>query len=201
MQIDIDVPSNVRVAAALKGGPEHDFFTVMDGVTVKEDRNKYPDFVFLFKGDSLVMGIEKLKDIWCSYGLLWSKIEPHFDYSYGDTQRFVKRMVEEHFKLKGVKPKAHTSLTIQEVEEHFKLRDVTPTSAPHPVACQAEEHFKLRDVTPRSTVSLRRYEVEEHFKLKGVTPSCDKEIALIRAEEHFKLKDVVPGLPFLTTKI
>jgi|SRR5690606_1056346 len=121
MQIDIDVPSNVRVVAALKGGPEHEFFTAMDGVTVKEDRNKYPSSVFLFKGDRLVMGVEELKGIWCSYELLWSKIEPHFNHSYDDTQHFIKRMVEKHFKLKDVTPELDYYSADDGVEEHFFL--------------------------------------------------------------------------------
>src|SRR5690606_2957002 len=102
--IHIDIPASVMVAAALKGGAEHVFFSAIKDSTVKEDRDKFPESIFLFSGNYLIMEIRKLKQIWCSYSLLWSKIEPHFGGVYPDIQQFIKSMVEEHFKLKDVTP-------------------------------------------------------------------------------------------------
>src|SRR5690606_38115994 len=112
------------VAAALKGGAEHVFFSAIKDATVKEDRDKFPESIFLFKGDRVIMEIKGFKQIWCSYSLLWSKIEPHFGGVYSDIQQFIKSMVEEHFKLKDVAPRIRFSNNYYWVEEHFKLKDV-----------------------------------------------------------------------------
>src|SRR5690606_14931678 len=134
---------------------------------VKEDRDKFPESIFLFKGNRVIMEIKGFKQVWCSYPLLWSKIESYFDGSYSDTQRFIKSMVEEY----------------------FKLRDATP-NGPFTLRCtQVEEYFKLRDATPRPGILEAKEQVEEHFKLKDVTPTYKKRGGSIWVEEHFKLRD------------
>ena len=167
IQIDVDIPTNVRVAAALKGGAEHIFFSEIKDVTVREDRDEFPESIFLFKGNRVIMEIKGFKQVWCSYTLLWSKIESYFGGRYSDTQRFIKSMVEEHFKLRDVAPNGPFTLRCTQVEEHFKLRDVTPGVPPFAYLVErVEEHFKLRDVTPFTDFRHPSPVVERHFKPK-----------------------------------
>lgn len=192
MQIYIDIPANVRVAAALRGGAEHEFLSILDNFTVKEDKQRYPESIFLFKGDRMLIEIEKLKWIWCSHDLLWSKIERYFGGGYSDTQRFIKGMVEKHFRLKDVTPADLVLKAPTLVEKHFRLKGVIPHNPWRQGPPLVEEHFKLKDVTPEKHMNSEMTSVEEHFRLKSVTPMHINNIHVPEVEEHFRLKDVAP---------
>lgn len=120
-QLVIDIPKHVQVAARLKGGPEDAFMRIVDGLVCKQDVTKYPNSLFLFKGDEFYFELEN-KTLWCLYSRVWSILESYFSSNYNETQAFIKSQVEEHFKMKGVTPPIQIHSRAHRVEEHFKMK-------------------------------------------------------------------------------
>lgn len=92
-------------------------------LAVKIDIEKFPNSVFYFKGDNLLLELEKSSDIiylWCSYIKIWNPISNKFSLEFPEIQQLIKETVEEHFKMRGVTPKFLTDTTDKMVEEHFK---------------------------------------------------------------------------------
>src|ERR1035437_486994 len=56
------------------------------------------------KGKNYFEQDSKNGDLWCSYGLVWSIFESAFGMKYEQIQGFVKDMVDEHLKIKGLTP-------------------------------------------------------------------------------------------------
>ncbi len=99
-------------------------------LTLKVDREKYPNSVFYFKGDSCLLELEKSGSttyIWCNYSKIWNPISEKFSLGYSQIQQLIKETVEEHFKMRYVTPCQSEYDDDSGVEEHFKMRYVTPT--------------------------------------------------------------------------
>jgi hypothetical protein len=100
-----------------------------DELTIKTDKEKYPNSVFYFKGETCLLELQKSGDtlyLWCSYSKIWNPICQKFDWDYSQTQRFLKVTIEDHFKLRDVTPTKRFYTPLNLIEDHFKLRDVTP---------------------------------------------------------------------------
>ena len=82
---------------------EERFLQLIDGLTIKIDKEKYSDSIFFFKGNDYYFEIEKT-DIWCSYDQVWSVFKREYGMNYDGIQVFIKDMVERHFKMNGVTP-------------------------------------------------------------------------------------------------
>lgn len=76
-------------------------------LTVKIDREKYPNSVFYFKGDSCLLELEKSGSttyLSCNYSKIWNPISEQFSLGYSEIQQLIKETVEEHFKMRDVTP-------------------------------------------------------------------------------------------------
>lgn len=76
-------------------------------LTLKIDKEKYPNSVFYFKGDKCLLELQKSGDVlylWCNYNEIWNPISTKFSLNYTSTQSLIKVTVEEHFKLRDVTP-------------------------------------------------------------------------------------------------
>jgi len=106
--------------------PEERFLDLIDGMTVKIDKDKYPDSIFFFKGDKCYLELEKSR-LWVTYDEVWQVFEVEYGMAYGEIQAFIRDQVEQHFKMREVTPSLADCLLYQVVEQHFKMREVTPT--------------------------------------------------------------------------
>ncbi|QIY92203.1 DUF342 domain-containing protein [Chryseobacterium gallinarum] len=98
-------------------------------LTIKIDREKYPNSVFYFKGGACLLELEKSDGttyLWCNYSKFWNPISEKFSLGYAEIKILIKETVEEHFKMRDVTPALAAGPTPTPVEEHFKMRDVTP---------------------------------------------------------------------------
>lgn len=76
-------------------------------LTLKIDREKYPNSVFYFKGDKCLLELKKSNTalyLWCNYNEIWNPISTKFYLDYASTQSLIKMTIEEHFKLKDITP-------------------------------------------------------------------------------------------------
>ena len=73
-------------------------------------------------------------------------LESKNNWGYEQTQRFVKGMVEDHFKSKEVTPEASLQRDKKEVEHHFKSKGVTPEALFGSSGDEVEDHFKSKGV-------------------------------------------------------
>jgi len=138
------------IDAPEKPTPEEIFWQLCEGLTLKIDKEKYPNSTFLFKDDKYFFEYDsKNRNLWCSYKHIWGVFEKEYSMQYSDIQSLIKLLVEEHFKCKGITPLLDYTFARHWVEEHFKCKGITP----------------LLDYT------FARHWVEEHFKCKGITPS------------------------------
>ena len=107
---------------------EQRFWQIVNSITsVKVDKVKYPNSTFFFAGDMLLFEYNtKRQLLWCSYVYFWAIFKVEFGMEYAATQNWVKGMVEEHFKCKGVEPYNSLRLDCLLVWEHFKCKGVEP---------------------------------------------------------------------------
>ena len=92
-----------QIAELEKITPEERFLELIDGMTVKIDKDKYPDSIFFFKGDKCYLELENSR-LWVRYAEIWQVFEVEFGMSYDEVQSFIKSQVEQHFKMRGVTP-------------------------------------------------------------------------------------------------
>lgn len=110
---------NELIESSQKTTKEQRFLELFQGLQIRSDIEKYPNFVFYYRGDRCILGIEN-SILWVSYSKVWSIFEREFDMEYTDIQKFIQDMVEKHFKWKGLTPiKTYTSQGFM-VEKHFK---------------------------------------------------------------------------------
>lgn len=86
-----------------KATPEERFLEFIDGLTIKIDKEKYPDSIFFFRGEECQIEIQK-SIVWFRYEGFWKVFEDEFGMKYQQIQDFMKIQLEEHFKMKGVSP-------------------------------------------------------------------------------------------------
>ena len=85
------------------------FLHLCEGLEIREDRNRYPNSIFLMKNGEVWFEIEKEQNekngkFWCSFEKYWSVFEKKLRLNYTEIQSFTKDMVERHFKLSGLTP-------------------------------------------------------------------------------------------------
>lgn len=109
---------------------EDRFKELIEGIEINKpvvDFEKFPTSIFWFKGDKLYFEYNwKSNFFWVNWSLVWRVFEKEYNMKYSDIQAFMKIMVEEHFKLKGVIPVGYGGASFALVEEHFKLKGVIP---------------------------------------------------------------------------
>lgn len=99
----IDREQMLRKEAAEYSSPEQVFLDIIDGCTIKIDKDRFPNSIFLFKGDEWMFEIEK-STVWCRWDKVWDKISVAISGDYAATQAFIRGLLEQHFKMKGVTP-------------------------------------------------------------------------------------------------
>ena len=98
------------------------FQELLNGCTIKIDREKYPNSIFLFKGDKCFFEFEN-DNFWISYFNVWEIIEKEFKIDYDKIQALIKSEIEEHFKCDGVTPPTIKLLYPKLIEDHFKCKN------------------------------------------------------------------------------
>jgi hypothetical protein len=93
----------LRKKAAEVLDPEKVWDGIINGLTVKIDREKYPNSVFFFKGNKVFFELEK-STLWCRHNEVWLIISQAIAGDYYATKAFITNKVEEYFNLKGVTP-------------------------------------------------------------------------------------------------
>ena len=78
---------------------------IFEGTHMKFDLKKHPKSVFFFKGDEFWMEYDwKTHYLWCRLEGFWDVLRKENGWEYAEVQAFIKKQVEERFKLKGVTP-------------------------------------------------------------------------------------------------
>ena len=120
---------------------------IFEGTHIKLDLKRYPNQVFFFKEDVFWMEYNwKNGYLGCKWKDFWETLKKENKWDYDEGQTFIKKQVEEHFKLKGVTPIIGGGLMRWKVEEHFKLKGVTPYFSQSSEGAAVEEHFKLKGI-------------------------------------------------------
>ena len=115
------------INAPEKPTPEERFWQLCEGLTLKIDKEKYPDSTFLFKEDVFMFEYySKNKYLWCSNPHVWSVFVKEYNMRYDDIQFFIKSQVQEHFKCNGITPDNLRKEEELAVQEHFKCNGITP---------------------------------------------------------------------------
>jgi hypothetical protein len=137
-----------QIAELEKITPEQRFLELIDGMTVKIDKDKYPGSIFFFKDDKCCLELEN-SILWVRYAEIWQVFEVEFGMKYDEIQSFIKDQMEQHFKMRGVTT-VNLGLSLRcSMGQHFKMRGVTPVmgwSSPRPEmpqfpADRVEQHF------------------------------------------------------------
>lgn len=103
--------------------PEERFAQLVEGYEVKTDWQKYPNWLFFFKGEKLLGEFNlKTQVFYASWDNRWSIFANELEMEYLDIQQFMRKQVEEHFKLKVSETCPKIFLQTFQVEEHFKLK-------------------------------------------------------------------------------
>jgi len=100
---------------------------LINNLQLKIDPIKYPGLVFLFDGDkSQVEYSIKSGNLWLRHSSIWSVFEQEYSFNYSEIQSFIKILVEDYFKCKGITPKPLFNLNPIWVEDYFKCKGITP---------------------------------------------------------------------------
>lgn len=82
------------------------FKQMLNQMEIKENRKDYPNSVFFFIGDDVVMEQdEKYKRLFVDGDKIWVVFYFDFGYNYQEVRDLIKGMVEEHFKIGVFIPK------------------------------------------------------------------------------------------------
>jgi hypothetical protein len=144
--------------------PEETFNEIWSGLSTRMDFDRFPNFLFFFKGDICNFELNLKTDIlWCSYRHVWNIFYDKYSMEYGEIQEFIKRMVEQHLNKEIPIPKTDLNNSFRQVEEHFKQVTHTKIHVEMGNPIMAEEHFNQVMVTPLMDEGLGEIVVEKHF--------------------------------------
>lgn len=91
-------------AEIIKETPEDFLNEILNkDLTCKIDKEKYPNSIFYFDGETFLLELEKTENnlyAWVSYSNIWCPISAKNNWDYDQTQAFLKERIEEHFKLR-----------------------------------------------------------------------------------------------------
>lgn len=128
------------------------FEDLFGSLEIKIDREEYPNRVFFFKGEEIYMELdEKDGNLSCSYKNIWSFFYDKIGRNHNETQRYIKNVVEMHFKNREVTPLKRLHWDSWEVKMHFKNMEVTPLYPLGGLMFLVEKHFKNVEVKPKNT--------------------------------------------------
>ncbi len=131
-----------QIAELEKITPEQRFLELIDGMTVKIDKDNYPGSTFFFKDDTCYFELGNSR-LWVRYAEIWQVFEVEFDMNYDEIQSFIKDQMEQHFIIRGVTPVKVSTRVPFLVEQHFKMRGVTPSEYIDFDVQAMEQHFKI----------------------------------------------------------
>jgi hypothetical protein len=120
---------------------------ILTNAIYKVDRKEFPDVAFFgldADGNCLFHYDDKKNLIWLHYPKIWRILESKNNWSYEQTQRFIKGMVENHFKSKEVAPRRFFRPAPTRVEDHFKSKEVAPGQVGDVLYVRVEDHFKSK---------------------------------------------------------
>jgi hypothetical protein len=122
------------------------FLKLIEEFEWRYDVEKYPNYLFGFKGDVFLFEIYNSKGLnykkiianyrfgleqdlknhrfWFNYDKIWSFFESKFGMNYTEIQSFMNGMVEKHFKMKEVTTTMKWVSALKMVEKHFKMKGV-----------------------------------------------------------------------------
>lgn len=98
------------------------FGDFIKGLTRRFDFELWPDCIFFFRGEEVLFEYNlNSGNLWCDWDKVWKVLECEGRYNYYEVQSFIKKQVEEHFRMMGVTPKCKLHPRWKVVEEHFKI--------------------------------------------------------------------------------
>ncbi len=85
------------------------FEDLLSRMILKEDKNKYPDYICFFIGNKWYMTFNKDKSIylnlWYSSNHITSVFEKKYSTNYYEINTFIKNIVENYFKINNITPR------------------------------------------------------------------------------------------------
>ena len=80
------------------------FKSILNNLTHKTiDKEKYSDSIFFFNNNKCYFEYnQKYRYFWCDYDKVWSVFGTKYNMNYQQIQVFIKCLMEEHFKLRGL---------------------------------------------------------------------------------------------------
>lgn len=85
---------------------EERFEELICGLTRKVNFVHFPEDIFFCLGDECLFEFNlNSGHLWCSMDKVWKVLECEARYKYDDIKSFIKRQMEEHFKLMEVTPR------------------------------------------------------------------------------------------------
>jgi len=103
------------------------FKSLLNGLKIEIDDNE-PNSVYYKKNGRIFFELVQnsgKRSFWCDYDLVWSILENKYNLNYGETQAFIKTMVEQHLKLGMVTPSSQKYIFPKWVEKNLKSGVVT----------------------------------------------------------------------------
>jgi hypothetical protein len=100
------------------------FKSLLNGLKIEIDDNE-PNLVYYKKNGRIFFELYQNSEkryFWCNYDLVWSVLENKYNLNNGETQAFIKTMVEQHLKLEAVTPRSVAKIKVMQVEKHLKLK-------------------------------------------------------------------------------
>ena len=68
---------------------------------------EYPNLTLWYKGDDWYFEQDEENGyLWCQYDRVWSVFETNYSPKYAEIQVIIKDLMERHYKLRGLTPKA-----------------------------------------------------------------------------------------------
>jgi hypothetical protein len=109
-----------QIAELEKITPEERFLELIDGMTVKIDKDKYPESTFFFNDDKCYLELEN-STLFFRYTEVLKVFEVEFGMEHDEIPLFIKDQMEQHFKMRGVTPLGIYDNDLFGVEQHFKI--------------------------------------------------------------------------------
>jgi hypothetical protein len=81
--------------------PEQKFLQLIDGLTIKIDKENYPNSIFYLRKDKYIIEVKNDKVILNRY-LFWDIFKNEFDMHYFQIQQFIESMLKKYFKMNEV---------------------------------------------------------------------------------------------------
>jgi len=102
---------------------EEEFLEMWNNCEIKFDLEEFSDSKFFMKNGKYFFSYDLRWDfLHCSYDNVWFILENNYNFSYLETQAFIKSMLKKHFKWDKLTPVVEALNTAKSVEDHFKSK-------------------------------------------------------------------------------